>query len=680
MKMPGAKFSPGAIGSFFLAHGEKIGASILGLVGLVLIWGGIDAVRLRSVSSDRRPDVILQGALEAEKNITAVPNAPAEELAMAATPFEVAIDPWRKPRPTQPASLALLDRPLREAAVKRTQPEILPLEDLRVATGVAVLVKPQAAGAGMGFPGEFPGAVPGFPGAATPGFPGAAEGGPAGPGKPKRGSRREKPSGQGAESASPGPGSPPMMAGGPLQPQVRVVPFAIVTGLVPARKQLQEYLDRFGNATFQDPRRDVPAWCDFEIDRCLVGADGQETWAPVDLQASAAAYAEWPGFAAETVPAFFLMAADEEVRRGKSTPLPFCGPLPQRIDAVWGDEAQHPWVKRTVRELTDQYNAQVAAATAAAQQQESSAAAVFQGGGGMGFPGMAPGSMPGMPPGMAPGMPPGMMAPGMSSPEMMAPGMMSGPGMPGSGAAATADALARRPEYRLFRFVDTAVEPGRRYRYRVRLKAWNPNWYQNPDQIRPHVTDLAITKLEKLSSVDSAASSPARVPGTTSLLLALVPDADRKLYRIKPGIFEILVMATAAKTGNFTLRSVLSELGGFANVDAAANRSGDIRSRGEDVATGMLLVDAVGEQLDQRDSAANARRPKGPPEPLEMLFVHADGSFEVVSAADSQKSFVKYRQTLPEEKDSRRGPPAPPPGSPGAPVSPFGSPFGQVSQ
>ena len=31
-------------------------------------------------------------------------------------------------------------------------------------------------------------------------------------------------------------------------------------------------------------------------------------------------------------------------------------------------------------------------------------------------------------------------------------------------------------DYCLFRFIDTSVKPGRLYRYRVTLRAWNPNW------------------------------------------------------------------------------------------------------------------------------------------------------------------------------------------------------------
>lgn len=250
-------------------------------------------------------------------------------------------------------------------------------------------------------------------------------------------------------------------------------------------------------------------------------------------------------------------------------------------------------------------------------------------------------------------------------------------GVMGAGMGVMPNAMAQRPEYRLFRFVDTTVESGKRYRYRVRLKAWNPNWSQNPEQMRPHVADFAITKEQKIASLDSVASTVVRVPGTTSLVLAMLPDAERKRMRLKSGMFEVLVMATTEKTGNFTLRSVLTDVGGFANVDAKVNRPSDLRSRGEDAITGMLLVDAIGDQAADSDTPSG-RQAKAIAEPLEMLFMHDDGSFELVSAADSQPMFVRYRQTLPDAEDSRRGaPPVPTDGMPGSPG--LVSPFGQVS-
>ena len=84
------------------------------------------------------------------------------------------------------------------------------------------------------------------------------------------------------------------------------------------------------------------------------------------------------------------------------------------------------------------------------------------------FPGMGPRGPGEMPPGFVPGaMPPGM--------EGMGPmGPMSG-GAPGSFSG-----TMRLPDYKLFRFIDRTVEPGKRYRYRVRLWLVNPNYKQNP--------------------------------------------------------------------------------------------------------------------------------------------------------------------------------------------------------
>jgi hypothetical protein len=670
MKAPSVKFDTAAIGSFLLAHGEKIAVGIVSLVALLLAWGGIDAVRVRSVSSDRRPEVIVREATQAEDNIGRQKAVPAD-MVVAAASLTADLEPWRSARPQEPPTLALLDRPLFDAASKRTQPEILPVEDLRVTAGVAVLRQQPVAGADIGFPGGDP-AMAMVPGAAPPGFPGAGEqpGGAA----PRRGRNRrdqaQQPTSEAMMAGSPNAG---MMAMPMPIERVRVVPYTIVTGLIPAKKQLDEYLRRFASASFQDPRRDTPLWSDFEIDRTVVEADGQDNWEPLDLQQVVAKQmAEWPGLAQDAVPPLFMLGPDEERRIVRSTPLPFCGPLPQRTDTAWGDEVQHPWVKRRVQELLDKQAAAVKAAATAAQEQGP--VDVFQGqGGGFGMPDYGSGAMAGS--GMMPGS-------GM-------PGMMSGPGMmmdsaamgSGMGGGVSPNAMAMRPEYRLFRFVDTTVEPGKRYRYRVRLKAWNPNWSPNPEQMRPHVADFAVTKEQKIASPDSVASSPVRVPETTSLMLATLPDAERKRLRMKPGMFEILVMAITEKTGNFTLRSVLTDVGGLANVDSKANKPGDLRSRGEDVLTDMLLVDIVGDQADPNEAAApGARRPKSPAEPLEMLFVREDGSFELVSAADSQPMFIKYRQTLPDAEDSRRAVPV----QPGGEMMPGGSPslvspFGQVS-
>jgi hypothetical protein len=112
-------------------------------------------------------------------------------------------------------------------------------------------------------------------------------------------------------------------------------------------------------------------------------------------------------------------------------------------------------------------------------------------------------------------------------------------------------------------------------------------------------------------------------------------------------------MAASKLNGNYSLRALLTELGGIANVDSTLNKPGDARARGEDVLTGRALVDLRGRQEEPTKAG-------GPPEVLEMLFVRPDGSCEIVSAADSQTFYDRYRSTL--------DPPAVPPGGADVPA------------
>ncbi|MCS7305269.1 MAG: hypothetical protein NZ602_09215 [Thermoguttaceae bacterium] len=85
-----------------------------------------------------------------------------------------------------------------------------------------------------------------------------------------------------------------------------------------------------------------------------------------------------------------------------------------------------------------------------------------------------PGGVPGIgPPGMGP--PPPGTIPGAWQPGMEGYGPM-GP-MPGT-APGSFYGTIRLPDHKLFRFIDRTVEPGKRYRYRVRLLLANPNYNQ----------------------------------------------------------------------------------------------------------------------------------------------------------------------------------------------------------
>ena len=238
------------------------------------------------------------------------------------------------------------------------------------------------------------------------------------------------------------------------------------------------------------------------------------------------------------------------------------------------------------------------------------------------------------------------------------------PGMPGGMVDAQGRPLVGL-DFRLFRFVDTTVEPGKTYRYRVRLSLWNPNH----DLAPKYLVDAALAKDVMLPSAPSNVTEPVTVPGTTALLVRGLRKAESK--RFKAGAVEVLVLDKGADTGNYALRSLVTEPGGLINVDNRLNKPGDLRVRGEDVATDAVLVDVRGRQ----DDRAEVRGAKGssPPEPLEMLFLRPDGTFTVATAAESQPRIDRYIGTLPMLEDPKAGKDKQPPGP--TPDNPFGSPF-----
>jgi hypothetical protein len=215
--------------------------------------------------------------------------------------------------------------------------------------------------------------------------------------------------------------------------------------------------------------------------------------------------------------------------------------------------------------------------------------------------------------------------------------MDGGMGMP-------ANAMAQRPEYRLFRFVDTTVVPGKTYRYRVQISLRNPN-YDLPAQYLAQA-DLADKPI--LAATKSEPSAAAHVPDKTGLLVRALRKGESR--KSKTG-YEVLVLAENPETGNYWLKSLTTELGAFANFDKKLAKGPDAKNA-ESVTTNSLLVDARGRV---EDGDAKKGGTTGPSEPLELLFLREDGTFSVASAADSQLDYERYAQTLPAADDGKKG-------------------------
>ena len=532
MKLPAIRLDKEALLNVLLLHGEKFVVAVVAALALCLLWGGIDALRTKTARREQKPAAILAHSAEISSHIERQQKLP-ENLSLKTVGLSRSIDPWRDPDVQPATGLPLLDKPLFQELSKRTNPDVFPVEQLQAVAGIAIIAVKSAASQGKGA-----------------GLDTDTE--------PREG-RRGK-----SNRGGPGEPEPDAEATGS-----RLMPYCIVTGLIPATKQQEEYRRRYDSTSFRDPKRDSPLWSDFTIERCVGTPGPTDRWAQIDLAAAAKRASEaWAGTQAEQLPAQFVLA----VGQNPGAATGYCGPLPRLADGAWGLESIHPWFAQEMRKMM--------AARDAAEQPASAAAD---------------------PPAAA--------------------------------------------DYRIFRFIDTAVDSGKTYRYRVRIKVWNPN-FNLPAQ---HVETAGLARESKLNAPTSNATAAVTVPGLTTLLVRTLRKPEMK--RLKTGLVEILVLGENLQTGNFSLRSLVTELGGIINVDRRLNRPAEVRTRGEDIATDRVFVDMRGRQ-DEREDTRTAK-PTPPPEPLEMLFLRADGGFELVTAADSQSSIERFEATLPAVEDPK---------------------------
>lgn len=601
MKITMPTLSKDTVLEWLLDHGEKIVGTATLLLACWLAWGGLAALRSQSASEKLGPEKIVARAGEALAHIDRQPEPPPEKL-LEPLGLADSIDTWLSPAEKDPRTL-VLSRPLFDELAKRTQPEVFPVEDLQAVAGVAVLGLP--ANADM-------------------------DGGR----QPRPGFRPPPPfdplAGEMGIDQQPDPAE--------NVPPAKIVPYVIVTGLIPHEKQAADYLGRFETASFRDPQRDRPLWSDFLIERADVTNGPTEKWERINPKAVAqAAQREWAGAQPDSLPPEFFLAPEEQPGLGD---IVYGWPLPQLAMESWGPEAIHPW------------------ALAEWQRRLAEQAAVTGG---------IPGSLP-QPLGQAttPFGAGGGLPSGMGSP-FSAPGLGMEPLFdPQSGLDAAVDQL----EYRLFRFVDTAVKTGRAYRYRVRISVWNPN-HDVPAQ---HLAQADLAKATKLPSPPSNETTAVSVPGPMGVLARMLPVDPKQRDSA-----EVLVLWPHEKTGNFALHSVTAAPGGMVSVQRKIpQEEGDDRGRGkpgrgkqepatEPVPVGML-VDFIGQQVaDQanaRPTAARRGKKSAPAEPFELLMLGEDGQLRWASPISSDERYRLYADTLPSEL---RGIPAGPLGPDGEP-------------
>lgn len=648
MKTP--SLNPAALAEFLLRHVEKPVFAALAGLALMLVWWGIDAVRSQAVKPSRTPAAIAVLAEQATDNVARAGKPPVGLLPQH-QPLRPTVDPWRSGQATiapPPTTPAVLSRPLVAELSKRTKPDVFPIEDLQAVAGIAVLPRP----GGLD------------PAARQP--------------DPADGTAR------------------------PSQEPGAITPYVVVTGLIPTARQEEEFARRFASVSFTDPERDRPRWGVYLVERqrstdtgpgdwerlpmykpaAPVGAGNQppdpdslspafalgpdqaeavyaaplprridEQWALsgmhpwfiariVELQKQAVAeerpaddapvtLADLQRNAAALVGREFPLAAvmlDANPKRQRDVGYRFIArSVEPRAEVVIGDVGQTTKPVCVVSEKWGQtlefegvtkrsFTANLRCRVEMVDRTPVVRILALQILDDAGKPRDT-----------------------LVDPEPDPVGDDSVPTPAGVPRQDLATGELQLAENRLFRFIDTAVQPGQAYRYRVKFAIRNPN----VDLASRHLADERDAKDALLISAFSNETQPVRVPDPVRILARTIdPETKRKL-RPKAAALEVMILAPSDQTGNFVLRSVLTDVGGLANVAPALNRPGDVRSFGEPVITDRLLVAAHGVQ-DERP----AGRSPSPPEPLEMLVRRPDGGFDIVAAADDERLIDRYGSTL----------------------------------
>jgi hypothetical protein len=554
MKAILSKLNAAGIKDLFLNRWELVIVGIAGLFALTAVagmtdWQGFDRTPTKLETEAR--------SAQAQLGTTAWPDTEKEQFKFVSLSQQTSDAVFR------PLPLAVLEystamsQKMYPKLKPRDEAQFVPVEDLIAEAGTFVLETvpeqpempeggeaPAVAGGALAVPGSpaVPAAGPGrVPGAGAPAMAAHAAAGPVDPAAMMM-------AGGGMMGAD---GMMGTITGGAGRTG-RGVRYVAVRGVLPYRVQLEK-LSRALNLDTKAEARDALNYVDFEIERqrAIPGPnpwpEGEGAWEAVDTQVAVDLLtneaANW----------------DAELVAPESTDAVFTMPLPTRIEGPWTpEEASHPRLERLTAEEIEAEAKRTAEALAKAKADAEAESGPKKGFGriqrdinramaapgmdmmmpadgmmapgmGAGMPGVGrPGAMRGGAPmhGMSPaGAPPGMGRPGgmvPGSPAMaghgaMAPGMGMGMGMQGMGMGGYADIKPR--ELVLFRYFDTVVEPGAAYRYRVRLKALNPNFQYALDQ----VAAAAVAEGEFRFTDWSEPTAPVVVPKDTVYTTNKVP-------------------------------------------------------------------------------------------------------------------------------------------------------------
>ncbi len=494
----------------------------------------------------------------------------------------------------------------------------------------------------------------------------------------------------------------------PEQTIARNLASITIMAVVPLQKQVEEFEKKLSNSLDYDPKRDMPYYMDYRVQRADV----------TDLDPTTKAE-ELPW---QNLPAPARVLA--EVYGNETTPGLYAGVPPEVIDpSYYSEQLTHPappYLQRDLWDLLTHPDVPLASVTLGMGEGALTAAGAGTGkpgdddaptlpmagpagmaggfggatgsgdggygaGGGMrgGFGGGFGGGMRGSAGGeggMSGGFGGGMR--GGYTPRAGGGGYAGGEGGGGYGGYGSGMQTYTPPKHQLIRFTDTHVEPGRKYRYRLRVYLLDPN-HPMLGMVAPSAASLHEEVRKRVKATDEADAKrpkdanglPYRTfwvmtPWSEPTELVAVPRAER-IYAVKvsprpPTTIKGIPVAMAEPTADAL--AVTFDRSKIADVPAQNDKIGRgsvlnfvqdtkvihpvtkevIEMPKYNVVTNALVADLMGgETIKPVDS-------KGAPQGLstlgEMLIVDADGRIHVQNEAQDIVNFRRYTVPKPDPK------------------------------
>lgn len=394
--------------------------------------------------------------------------------------------------------------------------------------------------------------------------------------------------------------------------------WVCLVGAIPYWKQLNEYQSTFRDARGFDMQRDYPRYVLPRIERAEVNGKKLGDWEELDVEEAVEDFEKWAAEYPEVVDKQFILPSLTE-------------PLPPLIFANHDKEkVTHPLTK-----VVEQKPVVVEEESEAEKARKRR----IRGFGGGGNAGRA----------------------NTQSPMSYGGGGYAYGGMQGPGGA-----NAPLVEHRLFRFFDFKAEPGKTYRYRVKLVLKNPNGGVPPRFLESH--DLA--KGESREAEWSEPSPAVTVIAGNRLLAGTVsPGRGEPTGHVLAKLFDADLAAEIRRLFDISRGSVLNELEAKVGLSEAENSPP--KAAMLDFETDAVVLDMFGG--DKIPGARNKDpRAEQPKIPGHFLVLDNDGDLRTLVQSTDAGMF----ETEAEEAERQRAPPEGPdnqrPGAaPGAPGGGF---------